>query len=353
VGDQEAAKPIDGPAWCVFSGRQAGHRFLACDPLYSLREELIDSVVREAPGFFCGQDERFERDLARAASFGFFLRRAYGRPGGAAGRASEESQGATAGEIKHMLEEELARAGADAQDVSEYFERVADQRGAVVARQDAFAGWLVMNPVYRAEVRALRERWGEAVRTAGQFPRLPMWLVPDPTDDCDLPPGFREDCYEFFTRWGLSTLLTWDWPVPAEPDLNVRLQQDYNLLSSGGVLLFLPWYLLRGGKPDLGDVVRQCRLGSTPDHLRGWVNKRDGRGIDPLGDARYGTIRWLYRYHELVLLRRYPEACRGNLRRLDVAFANVLRRDEDSVKKLRLELRRALAGVGDPGRGAE
>ena len=122
------------------------------------------------------------------------------------------------------------------------------------------------------------------------------------------------------------------------------LRQGVDLLSSGGVVLFLPWYLLRGEKLDLGGVVRQCRLGSAPEHLRGWVNKGASRGSDPLGDARYGTIRWLYRYHELVLLRRYPEACRGNVQRLDVAFAKVLEREEDSVKKLRLELRRSLDG---------
>jgi hypothetical protein len=347
MSEQGDGESVGGSAWDAFSGRHPGHRFLACDPLYSLSEGLIDSILKEVPDFFSAQDEQFERDLAREASFGFFLRRAYGRPGGAEGQSFTASKNATAGRIDEMLGEELARAGADAQDAGEFFERAAEQREAIVARQDAYAAWLVMNPVYRAEVRTLRECWGEAVRAAGQFPRLPMWLMPDQLGGASQPVGFREECYAFFLRWGLSTLFTWDWPVPMEPDLNVGLQQDVNLLSAGGVILFVPWYLLRGEKLDLGEVVRQCRVGSAPAHLLCWVNKRGGRGSDPLGDARYGTIRWLYRYHELVLLRRYPEACEGNLQRLDVAFAKVLGRDEDSVKKLRLELRRSRDGDVD------
>jgi hypothetical protein len=108
------------------------------------------------------------------------------------------------------------------------------------------------------------------------------------------------------------------------------------------MVLFVPWHLLRGEQLDLRDVVRQARLSSAPDHLLDWVNKRSDQRSAEFGDARFATIRWLYRYHELALMRRYADACEGNLQRLDLAFASVLGRGEDTIKKLRLELRRAL-----------
>jgi transposase len=51
-----------------------------------------------------------------------------------------------------------------------------------------------------------------------------------------------------------------------------------------------------------------------------------------------------------VIRRRYADSCRNMVTRLDRAFARVLRRDEDLVKKLRQELARGLrhAGMDQP-----
>ncbi len=344
------AKAVTGtlsshPEWDAFSHRHAGCPFLEHDPLYALSEELIDSIVGLVPGFFTAAEVAFERDLAQTASFGFFLHTPLGPAQGCvevgSGPTLAERQEATAGQIDAMLAEELRRAGADSEDVSSHFAQHAAQRERTVSRQAAYAGWLLLNATYRAELRHFRECWARAVRDAGRFPRLPLWAMPDPTEGAALPYGFRDACYKFFARWGLDTLLTWDWPVPMEPDLNVGLRENVNLLSSAGAVLFVPWYLLRGGALDVRDVVQQCRLASAPDHLSGWVNKQGDRR-EGVGDARYATIRWLYRYHQLVLRRRYPGACEGNLLRLDSAFAAVIEREEDTIKKHRLELRRTL-----------
>lgn len=143
--------------------------------------------------------------------------------------------------------------------------------------QAAYAGWLVSNAGYRAELRHFRSRWEHAVRLAGRFPRVPMWAIPDPTEGAALPTGFRDECYRFFPRWELDTLLTWDWPVPMEPDLSVGLREDMDLISAGGMVVFVPWYLLRGAQLDLRQVAQQSRLAATPDHLFGWVNKQGPR----------------------------------------------------------------------------
>jgi hypothetical protein len=46
-------------------------------------------------------------------------------------------------------------------------------------------------------------------------------------------------------------------------------------------------------------------------------------------------------------VRRYPEAVRGNVQKLDIALSSAMPvpHEEDTVKKLRLQLRRSLLGV--------
>ena len=136
-------------------------------------------------------------------------------------------------------------------------------------------------------------------------------------------------------------MVTWDWPLPMEPDLNVGLLRDPKQIASAGVILFLPWYLLRGRKLNLAMLVNHARMDCQQEHLRDWVQKRGGQGAE-LGDTRFAWLGWIYRFHELVLRQRYPSACDGNINAIDRALARVLNRDEDTVKKMRLQLRHAL-----------
>lgn len=333
------------PTWPAFAGRHPGNPFLTHDPLYALSEPLIEAVRTEVPDFFTAQEEDFERDLARTASLGFFR----GRPQGpsAAGRPIlvERWQAADA-EIRGMVAGELASAGANPADVGEYFERRNAHRDGVSDRRSAYLGWLLLDPLFRGELRKFQQSWDGAVGPGGRFPALPTLLLPDPTRDAAFPPDFREACYDFYYRWGLDTLATWDWPVPMEPDLNSHQRRDPARLSSSGVFLFLPWYMLRGEALDLREVARQARVAAVPDHLRVWVANEPVSKGDNLGEVRYGNIVILYRYYELVLRRRYAAACRGRTQRIDRAFARILDRDEDSVKKLRLQLARAAGPAG-------
>jgi hypothetical protein len=348
MSNVEASEPPPFATWQRFAKRNAGNPFLVSDPLYALSQEIIDAIKVQVPSFFTKVQERFERDLAKMASFGFVHRRVVGRTEddevtGVGGRPSlEEREEKTAAKINELLAEELKQTGADDDEVNDYFKGRAELRERTVARKAAYAGWLILNPHYRTEVQAIRKKWGEKVSDIDQFPRLPMWALPDPTDTVKLPKGFREDFYDFLIGWGLDTLLTWDWPIPMEPDLNFGLRERMDHLTSAGMILFVPWYMLRGWKLDVREVVQQSRIVSTPDHLQHWVNKRSVKKGDDLGDVRYATVRWLYRYHELALMQRHEKACRRNLQRLDRAFANVIKREVDTVKKLRKELWRAV-----------
>ena len=340
-------------AWEAFAERHAGNPFLGLDPLYALSEPIIDAIGRESPGFFDAGQERFERDLARTAHFGFFLRRAYGpgSDGTAEGRDEEaafrERHGQTSLAIREMLTDELRRSGAGDEDVEDHFRREDRRREETAGRRAAYVGWLGTNPKFREELDRLRHEWEPQVRIGGRFPTLPLWYFPDATEGGELPPDCREACYDFYRRWGLEALLTWDWPVPMQPDLVGGLREDVSRFTEAGMVLVVPWYLLRGETLDLQEVVHLSRQASAPDHLLGWVNKRAERKGDDMGDARYRTLGWLYRYLELALRSRYGGACRGRQQRLDRALASVIGREEDTVKKLRLRLRRAPGATPD------
>jgi hypothetical protein len=64
--------------WREFATRHAGQPFIDCLSLYSLTESIIDAIQAEVPCFFSKDQERFERDLAKTASFGFFCHRVLG-----------------------------------------------------------------------------------------------------------------------------------------------------------------------------------------------------------------------------------------------------------------------------------
>lgn len=352
MDDHFAGLSLASAVWDEFAGRHPGHRFLELDPLYSLSEPLIDAVREQVPDFFTGDDEGFERDLARTAGFGFFYRRPFGRTARTIDGGTQEEMDRRAEEssrqIREMLEFEWRARGADGQDIEDRTGWEERFRTRVADLQNAYRGWLVSNPGYRLEVSRLRQRWAEAARAAGGFPRLPLFLMHDPTTELQLPRGFREECEAFYIRWGLQTLVTWDWPDAMDPDMGVGLRRNLNELDEGGLTLFVPWYMARGSL-NLADVVRHSRIGAAPRHLSEWVHRGGAGAGGELGETRYATALTLYRFRELVLDSRYAENCQGRTAALDRAFAKLLGRDEDTVKKVRTFVARSLrSAVSEP-----
>jgi len=334
--------------WEEFAHRQAGHPFLQHDPLYALSEPIIDAIKPAVPTFFTEDQERFERDLAQTASFGFFHRNPMGltardrQADPRTGLSLREQHERSTRAINEMIAEELGRDGLTDGEIDEYLRRHAEKREVIETRQDAYVGWLISNQGFRDEVRELRASWELVVQERGRFPRYPRWPNLDGPGGTD---AFHENCYRFYCRWGLDRMLTWDWPVPMEPDLVGRpLRAAEHRLAVAGVILFVPWYLLRGEKLDLQGIAQLARTNCGATHLRDWLHNQSSRRGDELGDIRYERLQWIYRYHELVLVRRYGTACRGHVQRLDRALASVIDRDADTVKQLRQELKRVLHG---------
>jgi hypothetical protein len=349
--DQPGPAEEGRAAWQAFARRHAGNPLLEQEALYALSLPLLDAIAERVPGFLAPEQELFERDLAATASFGFFHGRALGasrQPRGRGGAAPppDERQGQSAHAIRAMWEEELRGRGLPDSAIHWGFRHREQRRGRIDACQEAYGGWLVLNPQYRAELDALRAAWGPVVRSLGRFPELPRWpLLPRESFGAAAPAAFVEACSAFYTRWGLERLLTWDWPVPMEPELADGPAGDRERLDAGLVLV-VPWYLLRGERVSLQEAAQQGRW-SGPEHLHAWLfRERSGGRAGGLDAIRYARLRRLYRYHELVLVRRYGGAVAGNVQRLDVALARALpgRWGEDTVKKLRLLLQRRLHG---------
>jgi hypothetical protein len=238
------------------------------------------------------------------------------------------------------LADEYRKDGLPDGEISEQFRRRRGRLLVMEARQAAYVGWLVANPEFVDEVIELRAVWGAEVTRLGRFPSFPNWPVFEhDLDDC-VPEGFLNVCMDFYRRWGLMRLLTWDWPVPMQADLAVGMLRDRDKLADAGAVIFVPWYMLRDDRLNLQDVAQDARTAMDRRHLWPWLKKPAPRKNREKGDVRYRHMRWIYRYHELVLMRRYAPASRGHVQGVDRALAAVLGKEEDTVKKLRLELGR-------------
>jgi hypothetical protein len=336
-----AAEPL--AAWQAFVRRHAGLPFAASETLYALTEPIIEAVQAELPGFLRPAEEGFERDLARTASFGFFHGRVLGFTAAREARADtslRERQGRAARAVRAMLGEEYRASGVPERAVEESAQAAAKRGAGISRRQHSFTGWLVTQPAFHREVAALRAAWGPQIARLGRFPAYPRWPLDELGREAGVPEEFRAGLLAFNRRWGLDQLLTWEWPVPMEPDLVGGLLGWDDGLAEAGLLLFVPWYLVKGQKLDLQELARQRRLTAVPPHLRGWV-QAGGARRDELGDVRYERLAWLYRYLVLALQRRYPGACRRRAGRLDWALSRVVGIDAESVRKGRQELQRA------------
>jgi hypothetical protein len=330
--------------WDKFCRRQAGQPFLANGTLYALTEKIVDAVKAEVPDFFTPKEERFERDLARTASFGFFHCCAMDlpvHPGPAPKRGFETRHARSSRDLQEMLATDYARSGISANQIKDLFEQESERTDFVERRQDAYVGWLVTNRQFRTELKKLRRAWGNDIKSLRRFPIHPRWNMSDPLAKKKLRSGFLDDFLAFYRRWCLDRLHTWEWPQPMGPDVVGGMVDARSLATETGVAFFIPWYILRDGKLDVQELVRASQQTRPPNHLREWVQKTGSKKMER-GDIRYERQAWLYRFLNLALKARYPIQCRGKAEKLDNAFAAVLDIDAQSIRKSRQVLERAL-----------
>jgi hypothetical protein len=341
-----SARRSQKKAWLAFKNRHAGHPFLNAVTVYALTTEIIDAIKMHVPRLFTRRDEQFERELVGITPFCFFHKN---QLGGYLSKEKEPKTGLTyeerdrqvAASLREMMFDEMLQAGVSSHEITEHFSAAARTKKIILDRKSAYTAWLVTNAEYRSEVSQLRHDWEPLVEKLGCFPHYPRFL--DMNDACGyhFEQPFLQACLNLYRRWGLDRLATWDWPIPMEPDFNIRRIQTLDELAETGMSLFLPWYLLRGEKLSLQAIARSIRLYSAADHLRTWLAFDKRRSRD--GEIRYRATLFLYQYFVLALRARYAASPEFNLEKIDVAFARLLKRSADSVKKLRLKLQKALS----------
>ena len=253
-------------AWAEFAGRHRGHPHLAHDPLYSLPEGLIDSIVGLAPGVFSEQEVAFERDLAKATGGGLFFRRR-AVPCLLLPRSVDGPPDALDRRVRDARADLLKDRGISRLQLEEFDRGEAELHDRVDLRAAAFAGWLVSNRGFRTERDQLIERVGSYVEETGRFPSLPRSYLGEPSGVKDR----REGAFHlFYRRWNLSSFLTWDLPLPLRPEVGVTTLDTFTL-SGAGIALFLPWYVAEDGRFSPDEMAAHLRSIHRPAHLAGWL----------------------------------------------------------------------------------
>ena len=255
--------------------------------------------------------------------------------------SSDRSAKASIGLINDYLADVWIAAGRSAKNIAAAHAQAERESKLMHNRLEAFAGWLVTDQYYQKELASLVNSRNDLVLRMGRFPDDDD--EPDATTKLDDEwSAFRIQYQAFLRRWCLEKMLTWELPIPASPIVAADATNS-QCPPCNGIQVFLPWYMVRGEQFNLQDLVRRVRFESTPDHLRDWVLKTEGKHDDETGDLAFQRTFWVYRTYELVLRRRYPAACKRNIQALDRAMARVMDRSTDLVKRLRQRMTRSVA----------
>lgn len=328
---------------------------LRAETIYSIPGGLIDAVKEAIPDFFSPAEEAFERDLARLSGSGFFMKRPIRHPflpgpdllasEVARFKRLEQRHQQTAIRIREMLREELRQRGRSDAEIEAYFKDQAAYERRVEERQLGFLGWLVTDPGFRKCRKRFRSAWKDKIRKSGAFPEVPRSLMgetPDGTAELDRP--FKADYMQFFQHWSLQSMATWELPIPMRPEIMGRSLYYLPSISEAGVVLFVPWYLLRDKNIGLREATlhQQSLLG--PPQLNEWMSGKPKKW----GHERFALMFRLYVYLELSLKQRYGLRPKWRTGTVGRALARFLKPDrnpdiaEATVGKVRKEMNRRL-----------
>jgi hypothetical protein len=217
------------------------------------------------------------------------------------------------------------------------------ERRALRRRQEAYSGWLVTNPLFRRERHALRSTWKSEIADSGEFPSTVRRAYRRKTKArAPRVSRLESEFFAFYCRWGLEGMLTWELPLPVDPQ--VGLSPGYWTLRAeeAGISIFVPWYALRGGIYDLQHAAKRIVSLSAPCHLQDWLLLKDKAKDADAGERALQRTFWLYRCFFLVLAERYPTECKRHVQKVDEAMGAVMDRGADLVKKLRQQLAKNL-----------
>lgn len=359
AGEYSAWESGPDPQWAVFARTYEGSPIVKQDTIYALPEPLIDAILEEMPDFFREGGECFERDLARLAGAGFFLKRPFvyhSLPGpkvlarGAqwSQELDERNMEADAG-IRKLLADEMRRLGRSEKEIREYWAAENSMQERIDVRRWGYAGWLATHPDFHRARDKFRRRWQSKIRKQGVFPAIPMSFA---GENPKRPEKQDRDMYlaytMFYRQWGLDSFATWELPRPMRPELVQPSFYPLSEVSEAGITLFMPAYLLRDKDLNVRELIdHKLALMSHP-HLNDWLAGKPTNW----GHERYLVMLKLYIYLELALKSRYADRLKRRTTKLDHAFGRFLCEDPsitdaeileaENVRKVRQQMNRRL-----------
>jgi hypothetical protein len=344
----------DAAAWHALSKQFPAHPALAGESIYALPSRLIDVICQELPTLFSVDDEEFERELAAASPVGFFRQQPIWYPPlGMQGRGPvpvEESEldrrfRRAVESIESMRKDEMRANGASNALIEQNIKYAGNQVKMIEEWRSAYAAWLVTSAAFRRD----RDNLRAAVSDSSSDPVLPRMAV-------SITGRVHEDRTEefvmwwlpFLRKWGLEGLATWDLPLPMQPEMAKSNLYPAEDLSGAGLLVFLPWYLLRHRGTDFYALAELKYLAEMHADLGEWLRPAEKNW----GASRYYVMLQIFVFLELALKPRYGDRLRGKMQRLDFAVGRFLASapsengDDadmtDSVKRVRLHMAKRL-----------
>jgi len=182
--------------------------------------------------------------------------------------------------------------------------------------------------IRRADMMGLQVAMASQLR--GEEDRLSPWLRWLIVDQPELAKKFSE----FFSKWEIQRLATWDLPLPQDPRRGVRIGDLIWMVGPDVVVDYYPnHYSIRGSEDVRSQIQARNRMSAI------------ARGREPRGRTGQTTqhIRMLHMWLiESTLRQRYSNP-RGLAARLQTAFQDVFRLQEETIRGYRKKYRSILA----------
>jgi hypothetical protein len=323
------------------------------EAVYALPSGLIDALACEAKGLWNADDTRFEHDLAKATTCGFFRGERFSFPPLETGHGKEIASTELDGKskqsiqnIRDMLIEDMRDRGASPGLIQDYFRFAEIEDNTVDERRWSYAGWLATSPDFRRQRDTLRLR-DKSSRGSSILPRLPISFAGYAEFDAGSA-RLRDEWLFLYRSWGIENLATWDLPIPMRAEISTPSLYSLSDLSGAGLFLFIPWFLVRDRNLSLYEIAKRQQLIGLHPCLQDWLDAKPKNW----GHKRYTVMLKVYVYLELCLKRRYANRVRGRIAAIDAALTAYLLpessegipRSDDTIRKIRQEMNRRLMG---------
>ncbi|MFQ5472540.1 MAG: hypothetical protein ACE5FA_06620 [Dehalococcoidia bacterium] len=225
-----------------------------------------------------------------------------------------------------------------------------EARGPLLMALRGYAGWLVTNPQYVEERDQLFTTWKAMLQKRG-IPRHGQ------TTSGNLKHSqrvqrvkskrvvqFLDAFKEFYARWRLQHLVTFELPEPLAPQIPVLTPLALlTHMKTGGVTLYLPDTMPIPSRDHLIGILEDVRRQHHNNHLANWLKVTRRNRTSDHSMRAYGRL-FILQHYWSILEDRHATTLKRNVGRAEEAFSKYFNISQDVVKKDRQRIRDRLQG---------